>query len=125
MSDASRAKSSGSETRRMQPRIIFRADAELRDKIRMDAAAQGLTVGSYMRWLAGDPRRTRSLRRALPDEKLLMQIKGEVGRVGGNIHQLLRLANRGEIVFTEELADAAKAAREFLEYALELLKRSI
>ncbi len=54
--------------------------------------------------------------------KLLAQLKGSAGRVDGNIAQLLKLANRGEIVCPDELADAAKAVRDFYAAALELLK---
>jgi hypothetical protein len=87
----------------------------------MHAAAHGLTVGSYMRWLAEDHPKTRAVRRPLADEKLLAQLKGEAGRVDGNLAQLLRLANRGELAGLEELAEAAKAVRDFYKTARELL----
>lgn len=119
-----RKKQSGSETRKMQPRINFRVDQALHDKIDMDAAAQGLTVGSYMRSLAADHCSMRPVRRLLPNEILLAQLKSEAGRVDGNLAQLLRLANRGEIVLTEELADAAKAVRDFYLAARTLLSGS-
>jgi len=115
-------RSSDSAPRRVYPRINFRVDEELRVKIEMDAAAQGLTVGSYLRWLAHESPRTRTIRRPLPNEVLLAQLKGEAGRVDGNIAQLLKLANRGEIIFPDELADAAKAVRQFYAAALELLR---
>ncbi len=105
------------------PRINFRVDEELRARIDRDAAAHGLKVGSYMRMLAGGSERTRAVRNPLPDERLLLQLKGQVGRIGGNLHQLLRLANRGEIPPVEELEEAVQATREFLAYALELLQR--
>jgi Mobilization protein NikA len=115
-------RSSEDEPRKVYPRINFRVDRELRAKIELDAAAQGLTVGSYLRWLAHDSPRTRAVRRPLPDEKLLAQLKGGAGRVDGNIAQLLKLANRGEIIAPDELADAAKAVREFYAAALEMLR---
>src|SRR5262249_20894479 len=98
-------------------------DEDLRHKIEDDAAAQGLTVGSYIRWLAADHCGTRAVRRPLADVVLLAQLKGEAGRVDGNLAQLLKLANRGEIIFIDELADAAKAVREFYIAALETLRR--
>jgi hypothetical protein len=118
----SKLSGSASKPGKTYPRINFRVDGELRAKIEMDAAAEGLTVGSYLRSLAHDTPRTRAIRRLLPEERLLAQIKGEAGRVDGNIAQLLRRANRGEIVDVEELADAAKAVRDFYRTALELLK---
>ena len=114
---------SGSENRRRHPRVYSRvSDAELL-KIESDAAALGLSVGGYLRWLALDRPETRAVRRPLADVLLLAQIKGQVGRLGGNIHQLLRQANRGEIPWTEELAVAAKEVSDFLAVARDLLRR--
>ena len=110
------------ESPKVYPRINFRVDQELRAKIEIDAAAQGLTVGSYLRWLAHDSPRTRTIRRPLPDERLLAQLKGGAGRVDGNIAQLVKRANYGEAVDMDELRDAAKAVRDFYRAALELLK---
>jgi len=122
MSDQAKARPSDSGKRPAYPRINFRVDQDLRERIEMHAAAHGLTVGSYMRWLAADHPRTRAVRRPLADEKLLAQLKAEAGRVDGNLAQFLRLANRGEIVYTDELADAAKAVRDFYVAALDLLR---
>jgi hypothetical protein len=114
---------SGSATRQKQRRIIFRVDEPLAAKIEMDAAAQGLSVGSYMRWLSDDnPARIRPTRRALPGEALLTQLKGGAGKVDGNLAQFLRMANRGEAVPVDEIADAARAVHDFYVYALETLK---
>ncbi len=115
-------RSSGSENRKRYPRVYSRVTVAERDQIIMDAEAHGFTVGSYLRWLALDHPQTRPVRRPLPEEKLLAQIKGGAGKVDGNIAQLVRRANRGEIVDVEELADAAKAVSDFYRAALELLK---
>jgi hypothetical protein len=93
-------------------------------RIEQDAAAYGLSVGGYIRWLALDRPETRAVRRPLADVQLLQQIKGQVGRLGGNIHQLLRLANRGEIPWPEDVAIAAKEVSDFLKVARDLLARS-
>ena len=122
MSDELAAKQEGREGRKTYPRVYSRVSVAERDRIKMDADAHGLTVGSYLRWLAIDRPETRAVRRPLADEKLLAQLKGAAGRVDGNIAQLLKLANRGEIVDVEELADAAIAVRNFYRAALELLK---
>ena len=115
-------RSSGSENRKRYPRVYSRVTEAERDKIEGDAAALGLKVGGYLRWLALERPQTRPIRRPLADVALLAQLKGEAGRVDGNIAQLLKLANRGEIVSPDELADAAKAVRDFYAAALELLK---
>jgi hypothetical protein len=117
-------KRSGSEKRRRHPRVYSRVtDAEL-SKIESDAAAHGMSVGGYLRWLAIDRPQTRPARRPLADVQLLAQIKGQVGRLGGNIHQLLRLANRGDIPWTEEVAVAAREVSDFLAIARDLLRRA-
>jgi hypothetical protein len=122
MSDKPKANSSGSEKRKRNPRVYSRVSKDERDKIERDAAAQGLSVGAYLRWLAIDRPQTRAVRRPLADVTLLAYMKGQVGRIGGNIHQLLRMANRGEIPWADELADAGKEARDFLAAAHEALK---
>lgn len=121
MSD--KAKHSGTENRRRHPRVYSRVTDAERRQIEDAAAAQGLSVGAYLRWLAIKNPQTRPLRRPLPDVTMLAQLKGQLGRIGGNIHQLLKLANRGEIVDAEELKEAAKEARDFLAAATEALKR--
>lgn len=114
----------GSDNRQRYPRVYSRVTEAERTKIRMDADAQGMTVGSYLRWLALDRPQTRPVRRPLADVTLLAQIKGQVGRIGGNIHQLLRLANRGEIPYADELAAAGKEVSDFLAAARDLLARA-
>jgi len=116
--------SSGSETRRRHPRVYSRVSEAERARIESDAAALGMSVGGYLRWLAIDRPETRIMRRPLADVRLLAQIKGQVGRIGGNIHQLLRLANRGEIPWNEEIAVAAKEVSDFLAVARDLLRRA-
>jgi hypothetical protein len=115
-------KRSGSEKRERSPRIYARvSDAELAE-IETDAAAQGLSVGGYLRWLALDHPQTRPTRRPFPAEVLLRQLKAEAGRVDGNLAQFLKLANRGEAVPVGAIADAANAVRDFFVYALEKLR---
>jgi hypothetical protein len=114
---------SGSENRKRQPRVSARVTDEEFARIEGDAAAHGLSVAGYLRWLAIEHPQTRAVRKPLADVRLLAQIKGEVGRLGGNIHQLLRLANRGEIVLTDDVAVAAREVSDFLKAARDLLRR--
>jgi len=106
------------------PRVYARVTDSERRKIENDAADLGMSVGGYLRWLAIVNPQTRAVRRPLADVRLLAQIKGQVGRLGGNIHQILRLANRGEIPWTEEVAVAAKEVSDFLKTARDLLSRA-
>lgn len=114
----------GSKNKKHYPRVYSRVTDAERRKIERDAAEFGMSVGGYLRWLAIVNPETRPVRRPLADVVLLSQIKGQVGRLGGNLHQLLRLANRGEIPWTEEVAVAAKEVSDFLATARDLLRRS-
>ena len=113
---------SGSEQRERGIVNTFRSTAAERQQAEIDAAALGLSFGSYVRWLLFEHPQTRPTRRAFADEVLLLQLKSEAGRVDGNIAQFLRMANRGEAVPVEEIAAAARAVRDFYLYALEALK---
>jgi len=115
---------SGSEQRKMQPRIIFRVDEELRSKANRDAAA-GFTVGSYMRRLLADECSIRPTRRPLPSESLLRELIAEAGHADGNLAQFLRKVNYGELVPTDRLDDAYTAVRDFWRKALELLASQV
>ena len=64
------------------------------------------------------------MRRPLADVQLLAQIKAQLGRLGGNVHQLLRLANRGEMLWSEEIAKACKEVADFLAVTRDLLRRA-
>ena len=115
---------SGSSNSERYPRVYSRVTQDERAMIERDAAALGMSVGGYLRWLAIECPQTRIVRRPLADVRLLAQIKGQVGKLGGNIHQLLRLANRGEIPWSEEIAQAAKEVSDFLKTAQDLLRRA-
>jgi len=112
-------KRSGSEKREKNCIIKFRARKDERDEMRANAAAAGLSLGSFLRGLAMPRPRTRQVRRPRPDTKLFAQAMGRLGIYASNAHQLLKLANRGDIVYVEELADAT---RKLDEAADELLK---
>lgn len=115
-------RSSGSENRKRGRRMYARVTVGEHETVARDAAAHGFTVGSYLRWLALERPETRTVRRPLPSESLLAGLKGDAGRVNGNLAQFLKLANRGEIVQPHELGETMKAVREFYTVALELLK---
>src|SRR5258708_36621214 len=93
-------KRSGSEKRARGIVNTFRSTKDERAQAEIDASGLGLTFGSYVRWLLFERPQTRPVRRPLPGETLLAQMKGEAGRVDGNLNQLLKLANRGDIVYT-------------------------
>jgi len=118
-----RKKRSGSETRQRDCMVKFRAKPEERAEMKANAAAAGLSLGSFLRTYAVNAPRTRTVRSNLaPAVAELSHFKGQIGRIGGNLHQLLKLANRGDFVAADELADAVRDVREFLAAATEILK---
>lgn len=122
MNEQRKKKRSGSDNRKRHPRVYSRVSDAEHTQIDMDAAALGLSVSGYIRWLAVERPQTRAVRRPLADVTLLQQLKGQCGRIGGNLHQLLKLANRGEIPWSGELDAAAREVREFLAAANAALK---
>lgn len=117
-----KSKRSGSDNRKRHPRVYSRVTVAEQSQIETDAAGLGLSVSSYIRYLAIDRPQTRAVRRPLADVTLLKQLKGQCGRIGGNLHQLLKQANRGEIPDADELSETLKEVREFLAAANAALK---
>lgn len=122
MSTPVKTKRSGSNNRKRHPRVYSRVSDAEQERIEIDAEGLGLSVSSYIRYLAIDRPQTRAVRRPLADVTLLRQLKGQCGRIGGNLLQLLKQANRGEIPDAEELSEALKEVREFLAAANAALK---
>jgi len=122
MNEKTKPKRSGSDNRKRHPRVYSRVSDDEHAQIDMDATALGLSISGYIRWLAVNRPQTRAVRRPLADVTLLKQLKGQCGRIGGNLHQLLKLANRGEIPWSDELEAAAKEVRDFLATANAALK---
>jgi hypothetical protein len=113
---------SGSETRERNYIIKVRAKKEERDEMRANAAAAGLSLSSFIRSVTTLRQRTRAVRRPLPELKPFVQAMGRLGIYASNIYQLLRLANRGELVYTDELADASKSLREAADELLKVIR---
>jgi hypothetical protein len=113
-------KRSGSEKRKRQPRVILRVSPQERAEMRANAAAVGLSLSSFIRSLACTRPTTRPVRhRPPPEARLLMSVLGQCGRIGGNIYQLVRGMNLGDIPRSPELDAAGKETRAFLAAARE------
>jgi mobilization protein NikA len=108
-----------SEKRQRESIIGVRVYDHERAKIEASAAAAGLCASSFLRALGTGQRRSSERRRPLPELKPFAQALGRLGIYASNAHQLLKLANRGELVYVEELAEASKkldaAADELLK----------
>ena len=108
-------KRSGSEKRQRQPRVILRVTPEERAEMRANAAAVGLSLSSFIRSVTTLRQRTRAVHhRPPPEERLVQQLLGQCGRIGGNVYQLVRGMNLGYMPQSPELEDAAKEVRAFI-----------
>jgi hypothetical protein len=114
-------KRKSSESRRRQKIISVRCYEEEAVQIDANAAAAGFRASGFLRILGTGEQRPHERRRPLPGEAELARLRSEAGHVGGNLAQLLRRVNRGEMVQPDELADAMKAVREFWKKATECL----
>jgi len=112
----------GSEKRERIYVIKVRARADERAEMQANAAAVGLSLGSYLRSLAVASPRTRPVRRPIPELQPFIQAMGRLGIHASNAHQLLKLANRGEIVFADELAEASKKLDEAADELLKVIR---
>jgi hypothetical protein len=108
---SAKKKRSGTEKRQREKIISVRVYAAERLKIEANAAAVDLCASSYLRMLGTAQQRSQERRRPNPDMKEVGRLLGECGRIGGNIHQLLRHANFGNPPSRSELEDAGKEAR--------------
>lgn len=108
---------SGSETRKRGKSILIRLDDAERVEVEEASRKAGMTVGSYARQQMLKAPPPRSVRRPSLERELAAQLLGQVGRVGGNLHQLVRHLNFGREADRRQLADVLEA--------LELLKREI
>jgi hypothetical protein len=110
-----RKKRSGSEKRRRGVVNKFRSTPEERAEMNANAEAAGLTFGAFMRSLACAKPTTRVIRRRLPELLPFTQALGRLGIYASNAHQLLKIANRGEVVYDDELHEAADHLRQAAE----------
>jgi len=106
-----KAKRHGSEKRQREKIISVRVYDNERLKIEANAASIDLCASAYLRMLGTGQRRAQERRRPHPDMKEVGRLLGECGRIGGNIHQLLRHANFGDPLSSAELEAAGKEAR--------------
>jgi hypothetical protein len=95
--EAKKTKQSGSEQRQRRHRLVVRlADPEWADLVSA-AEAEGVSLASYARSRTLTRVATRAVRRPSVDRVLLAQTLAQLGRVGGNLHQLVKHLNFGEM----------------------------
>jgi hypothetical protein len=113
---------SGSEKRQRERIISVRCKVPEVAIIEANAAAVDLSASAFLRFLGTGKQRPRERRPAPANAELLAQNLAHVGRIGGNLAQLLKLANRGDFVEPPELAAAVTEARAFVATAQKALR---
>ena len=69
----------------------------------------GMTRAAWSRTVMLGSAGPRARRRPHPDQKALLQILGQLGRIGGNINQIAKQLNAGDTPAIPELRDALTA----------------
>jgi hypothetical protein len=98
MESEERTARSGTETRQRNSIIGFRATAGERAELEAAAERSGLSLGSYIRAAVLQSPKTRSRRRPTIQQEALARLLAQLGRVGGNVHQISRKLNFNEPV---------------------------
>jgi hypothetical protein len=109
---------SGSEKRQRSGLIPVRCNALEAEMIRANAAAVRLRPSGFLRMLGTGRQRPNERRPSLPELAPFQKAYGKLAIACSNVHQLLRLANRGEYPDIEEVRDTH---RELNRVADELL----
>ena len=112
-------KASGTEARQRPEKVTFRVSDAERNEIDAAADRAGLTVGSYVRMRALTSPETRAVKTPRVNKVLLSQMLGQLGRVGGNIHQIVKRMNYKEGV---ESAALVSALSDFKEVAAAIMQ---
>ena len=118
-----KGKRSGSETRTRGGIIGVRVSVAERAELEAAADRAGLTLGSYIRERVLSAPQTRAVRRPPIEKKLLAQLLGQLGRVGGNIHQIVKHMNFGTGVMHDELRSALASFEEAAAAIMEAMGR--
>lgn len=113
----------GTETRRRYANLTIRLLPEERACIEAAAERTGLTLGSYARAHLVPKSAIKSVRRAPIEAALLAQLLGQVGKVGGNIHQIIKRVNFNEGVPRTEIDAAIADWRTVAQQIMQTLGR--
>lgn len=116
-------KASGSESRQRPEKVTFRVSDAERNEIDAAADRAGLTVGSYVRMRALASPETRAVKTPRVNKVLLSQMLGQLGRVGGNIHQIVKRMNYKEGVESAALVDALSDFKEVAAAIMQTMGR--
>lgn len=110
--DREKKKASGTEARKRPGIIGFRVSGEERAEIEAAAERAGLSTGSYVRARILTAPKTRAVKKPPIERALLAKLLGQLGKAGGNIHQIVKRMNYKECVESAALLSALADYRE-------------
>lgn len=112
-----------SETRQRQKKVFLRVTDEEAASIEQRAADSGLTVAGYLRAcvFGKDANQPRAARRPTIERETLARLLGELGKEGGNLHQIVKGMNYGDITATADLRATLSTLRELYAATLAAL----
>lgn len=116
-------KTSGSENRHRAGIVGIRVSVSERAELEEAAERAGLTLGSYIRERVLSAPKTRAVRRPPIEKKLLAQLLGQLGKVGGNIHQIVKYMNFGNGIMPDDLRTALNSFEEAAAAIMEAMGR--
>jgi hypothetical protein len=102
-----------SKSRQRTPLSVMLTPTE-RAKVEADAAALGLSLSGYCRTQLLGAESPRTQRKPIPEQAATIALRNQVQRVGGNLAQLLKLANAGAIINPPELETAINDIRALI-----------
>jgi hypothetical protein len=119
--DALPAKRKRSETRHRQRQLTIRLDADEWRMLQTRAEQAGVSLAGYSRAVLLSAKPLRASRKPSVDTVQLAQTLAQLGKIGGNINQLAKLAHLGGWPDRADLAAASAAVRQSCDAILRAL----
>jgi hypothetical protein len=117
-----KSKRSGSEKRQRDEIIPVRCNAPEAAMIRANAAAVRLRPCGFLRMLGTGRPRPNERRPPLPELAPFQKAYGKLAIACSNVHQLLRLANRGEYPEIEEVRETHRKLNQVADELLAVIR---
>lgn len=118
-----RAKRSGSDKRKRARLLQIRlSDAEY-NRIAAHAESVGVAAAAYARMQLLDAPPPRASRKPPANKEAIARLLGQIGKLGGNVHQIVRRLNVGIGVPAERIDEALAAVADMRAACMEALGR--
>jgi len=121
--EPAKKKKSGSENRKKQEQINFRVSQAEFEEIEDTATKAGLTNSEYIRQCALKAPKIRARKRITVDVLAVTKLQGDMNKIGGNLHQILKRINYGDTPLVAELQEALTGYKETIATIMAALGR--